>query len=128
MPIYNKPGNSEPIAIAEKDSFGNTVLRLTDPWRAYFDSVDSEVNVTINQTINSTVQSSNSFSSADAVEIEKISKEIQAIRALIKLEPQQNYDNEIKQIKSMLAQLLAREQEPTRDNNVWLSTLGNHPA
>ena len=51
MSVNSKPHQSEPLAVIEDDGLGGKIIRPTDAWYQYFNSVDTEVNTTINQTV-----------------------------------------------------------------------------
>lgn len=138
--MSSKPHASEPVVVSEQDSFGNTVFRLTDPWARYFDDLNSEVNINVTNTSNSyTTSTNNSIVFSD---VDKIKKELVQLRSVIaQLMSVKHVDHtkQLQAIQAMIAQLLAQkpaenkttnvsmnfENPKTKQDNTWLSTLGN---
>ncbi len=102
MSINNKPHSTEPVVVAEKDSFGNTVFRMTDPWLNYFDSVDGEINISIVQNINNTTTASTVRIGIAEHSLSKLIKEIQAMRSLMSAIDVDSLTKELKALKSQV--------------------------
>jgi len=75
--ISNKPHSSEDVLVQETDAFGQKVFRFTDAWYNYFNSVDTEFNVTVTQNItNISTSGAQSFSSAITWEVADLERKM----------------------------------------------------
>lgn len=75
--ITNKPHSSEDVLVQETDAFGQKVFRFTDAWYNYFNSVDTEFNVTVTQNItNISSSGSQSFTSSLSWEVADLDRKI----------------------------------------------------
>jgi hypothetical protein len=85
MSVDNKPHSGEPIAVEDVNFDGKKILRFTDAWYNYFNSVDQNINVTITQNIlNQTMADSAGYTPDVAIEIDELKATVSSLFSTVR--------------------------------------------
>jgi hypothetical protein len=85
MSLDNKPHSAEPIAVEDVNQEGKKILRFTDAWFNYFNSVDQNINITITQNIlNQTLADSPGYTPDVEIEVEQLKATVNSLFSTVR--------------------------------------------
>lgn len=107
--ITNKPHSSEDVLVQETDAFGQKVFRFTDAWYNYFNSVDTEFNVTVTQNItNISSSGAQSYASGITWEVDDLYRKLSSVSGAMH-EPSGDLWGLTKRVRMLESRLLAND-------------------